>query len=242
MDFEQHIYGMGEEDVAIVYILRATNGAELRLCNYGASIISLKIPSSQGVMVDVITPQGSFEEMLKDRNFIGRTIDWSVGLRSSGLHNTMWESRFETNRVVMSQEVDGREIEAIFDFDEDMSLEVTYLAKGEEAEEIDIAPNLLFDLSDSELKINNSEFCPAEELTPTRGEEEFSKDGYERGLLTPVAKLRNSQFQISLLTSKDGVTLCRDSKLGTVSLTPRMLNDEATEIYCQKMVYKFSMK
>ncbi|MFI3293729.1 MAG: hypothetical protein SNG27_03050 [Rikenellaceae bacterium] len=244
MDFEQHIYGMSEEgEAAIIYILRADNGAELRLSNYGASIIGLKIPNKEGRLEEIIDSPANFEAMLRDREYTGRSIDWSVGLRREGIHNTMWESRFETNRVVMSHEVDGVEIEAIFDFDDEISLEVTYMARGEEYSNIDIAPNLLFLLpkDGGHLQINSSELRPLDELCPRRGEVDFVKEGHQNGILAPIALLRGDGNQMEILTSKDGINLymCGDS----VAITPRALTAQTTkggELYCQKMVYKFS--
>ncbi len=244
MDFEQHIYGMTEEgEAAIVYILRAENGAEVQITNYGASIIAVKLPKGDGWLRDVIVSPADFEAMLRDRAYTGRTIDWSVGLRREGLHNTMWESRFETNRVVMSHEMDGVTIEAIFDFDDDMSLEVTYVARAEEDRDLDIAPNILFNLLDARLKINSEEPLPVAEVCPQRGEIEIKKDNYQRGILTPVAELSNPHYKMELLTSKQGVSLYMGDGGESISITPRALSLQSTpsgELYCDKMVYKFS--
>ncbi len=244
MDFEQHIYGMSEEgEAAIVYILRAENGAELRLSNYGASIIALKLPNAEGWGEDVVVTPADFEAMLRDREYIGRTIDWSVGLRREGLHNTMWESRFETNRVVMSHEVDGVEIEAIFDFDDEMNLEVTYMARGSVDCDINIAPNLLFlsAADDALLQINSAEFRPLDELCPRRGEADFTRENYMCGILSPIAQLRWGTLQMEILTSHEGLNIYRSGD--SVALTPRALTPQTTkagELYCQKTVYKFT--
>ncbi|MFI3282485.1 MAG: hypothetical protein SNG10_03025 [Rikenellaceae bacterium] len=258
MDFEQHIYGMTEEgDAVIVYILRAKNGAEVRLTNYGASIIAVNIPDGDRKFANVVRAKDDLSEMLRDRAYLGRSIDSAVGLRSSGLHNTMWESRFETNRVVMSQEIEGATnmtIEAIFDFDDDMSLEVTYLAKCDAATEIDIAPNLYFNLSgvegssveDEELKINSGEFNTLGAFFLKGGvEQEFEKEGYQKGILTPVLELRDPQSRrrVEILSSKNGVNVYRGDRLESVAITPCLLSEvslDAGELYCEKMVYKFS--
>ncbi len=244
MDFEQHIYGMTEEgEAAIVYILRAANGAEVRITNYGASVIAVKLPNDRGFGEDVIVSPTDFEAMLQDREYTGRTIDWSKGLRREGLHNTMWESRFEINRVVMSHEMDGTTIEAIFDFDDEMSLEVTYLARSEDDKILDIAPNIFFKLSNSELRINSADFCLIEDICPPRKEKEIAKENYQRGILTPIAELRNPHHQMEILTSKEGLNLYMGDKGESITLTPRSLTEQATpagELYCEKVVYKFS--
>ncbi|MFI3302153.1 MAG: hypothetical protein SNH35_02585 [Rikenellaceae bacterium] len=245
MDFEQHIYGMTEEgEAAIVYILRAANGAEVCISNYGASILAVKLPNDKGFGEDVVVSPANFEAMLQDREYIGRSIDWSVGLRREGLHNTMWESRFETNRVVMSHEVEGMTIEAIFDFDDDMSLEVTYIARGEKDSNIDIAPNIFFKLANNaELKTNANDFRLVEELCPKRGEIDIEKQNYQRGILTSIATLRNTHHQMEILTSKKGLNLYMGERGESIALTPRSLSQQSTpagELYCEKVVYKFS--
>ncbi len=257
MDFEQHIYGMTEEgEAVVVYILRADNGAEVHITNLGASIVAVKVPDSNSKIENVVLAQSDLNAMLRDRAYIGRTIDWSVGLRSLGLHNSIWESRFETNRVVMSLELEGSEnlsVEAIFDFDDEMSLEVTYLAKCDAVTQIDISPNIFFNLSgvadstlsEHELKINSAEFLPADELCPSRGETDIEKENYKCGILSFVAELREteSRRRVEILSSKDGLNLCRGDRSETIALTPRRLtlgDIEAGELYCEKNVYKFS--
>ncbi len=233
-----------EGEAAIVYILRAANGAEVHITNYGASILAVKLPNDKGFGEDVTTTPANFEAMLQDREYTGRSIDWSVGLRREGLHNTMWESRFETNRVVMSHEVEGMALEAIFDFDDNMSLEVTYLARGDKDSNIDIAPNIFFTLTeDATLKTNDNDFLPIEDLCPTRGEVDVAKEKYQRGILTHIATLRNIHHQMEILTSKEGLNLYMGGRGESIALTPRSLCEQQTkggELYCEKVVYKFS--
>ncbi len=280
MDFEQHIYGMSEEgEAAIIYILRADNGAEVHITNYGASIVAVKVPDSDGKIANVVVAQPNFEAMLKDRKYLGHTVDWASGLRSSGLHNTMWESRFETNRVVMSQELEGANesvaVEAIFDFDDDMTLEITYLAKSNGVAQFDITSNIYMNLSgdmqssieEHEVKINNGDsciddlckgdlctddlcmddFCKLASLFDEGGaEQDFAKSGYQRGILSFVAQLRDpkSRRLVEILSSQEGLNLYRGDRRKCVALTPRTLNlvdTPAEEVYCQKVVYKFSI-
>ncbi len=246
-----------EGEAAIVYILRAENGAEVHISNYGASIIAVRVPDSSGKIENVLLSHSDLGSMMRDREYIGRSIDWSVGLRSLGLHNSMWESRFETNRVVMSLDMEGTpniSYETIFDFDDAMSLEVTYLAKSDGVTQIDIAPNLFFnlsgvdgsDLSGHTLKINSEEFCDVEGLIPTRGEVDIDVNGTKAGILSFMAELCDpkSGRGVEILSSKEVMNICSGVGRETIALTPRnpkLREIEAEELYCEKMVYKFSV-
>lgn len=246
-----------EGEAAIVYILRADNGAEVHISNYGASIIAVRVPDSNGKIENVLLSHNDLDSMIKDREYIGRSIDWSVGLRSLGLHNSMWESRFETNRVVMSLDMEGTpniSFEAIFDFDDDMSLEVTYLAKSDGATQMDIAPNIFFNLSGvSEstlsghtLRVNSEEFSSIEEIAPRRGEADIEVKGTKAGILSFMAELRDSKSGrgVEILSSKEVMNICSGGARETIALTPRNLSIReiaAEELYCEKMVYKFSV-
>ncbi len=212
MDIEQHIYGMSEEgEAVIVYILRAENGAEVQVTNLGASVTSIQIPNGEGKIEDVLLGYVDMPNMLRDIAYMGRTLGRTVGRIASGevtiggvehlldinagsnhvhggahgFHKRMWESRVETNRVVMSLYADDGEsgypgnmnIEAIFDFDDDMTLEITYLAKSDAQTLVNIGSSLYFNLSgdmgstilDHELKINASQVCEVDSYGVTTG-------------------------------------------------------------------------
>ncbi len=213
MDFEQHIYGMTEEgEAVIVYILRAENGAEVHITNYGASIIKILVPDADGKLADVVLGYEDLPAMMRDTAYVGRTIGRTVGRIASaevtidgvehlldinsspnhlnggaaGFHNKMWDARFETNRVVMSHISDEGEggypgtlsVEAIFDFDDDMSLEITYLAKSDATTVVNISSNIFFNLSgevgstilDHELRVDADKVAEMDEYQTPSGE------------------------------------------------------------------------
>lgn len=74
---------------------------------------------------------------------------------AKGFGARLWEGRVETNRVVMSlcsedgdQGYPGElQVEVIFDFDDEGTLEITYLAKSSRATAVDLTHNLFFNLS-----------------------------------------------------------------------------------------------
>lgn len=86
--------------------------------------------------------------------------------------NRIWESRVEENRIVMSLvSEDGDQgypgelcVEAIFDFDDDCALEITYLARTDKTTVVNLTNHLYLNLSgenagsvlDHELQLNSS--------------------------------------------------------------------------------------
>ncbi len=91
---------------------------------------------------------------------------------TKGFANRAWEGRIETNRVVMSllsedgdQNYPGElNVEAIFDFDDNNNLEITYLAKSNATTVVNMTNHVYFNLGgessgsilDHELRLNSS--------------------------------------------------------------------------------------
>ena len=87
--------------------------------------------------------------------------------------NRIWESRVETNRVVMSllsedgdQSYPGElSVEAVFDFDDDNALEITYLARTDKTTVVNLTNHVYFNLAgegsgsvlDHQLRLNSSQ-------------------------------------------------------------------------------------
>ena len=69
--------------------------------------------------------------------------------------NRIWESRVETNRVVMSllsedgdQNYPGElNVEAVFDFDDENALEITYLARTDKTTVVNLTNHVYFNLA-----------------------------------------------------------------------------------------------
>lgn len=165
MEIEQHLWGMTPEGEAIVlYTMRNAQGAEVKLTNYGATIVAITVPDREGRMADVALGYKHPEGYFHDNAACGK----SVGCFAE----QVWESRVETNRVVMELLSDNSapdkpgelHAQAIFDFDDDCSLEITYRARTNSTTPVDLTNRLYFNLSgeasgtvlDHELQLNSS--------------------------------------------------------------------------------------
>ena len=199
VEIEQNVWGMTPEGEAIIlYTLRNDSGAEVRLSNYGAAIVSATMPDREGRMADVVLgykhPEGYFFDGAASGKSVGRCanriafgqmtvegkeyrLEVNNGVNhlhggTKGFANRIWESRVETNRVVMSLvSEDGDQgypgelcVEAVFDFDDDNALEITYLAKTDKTTVVNLTNHVYFNLAgdgsgsvlDHELQLNSS--------------------------------------------------------------------------------------
>lgn len=101
-----------------------------------------------------------------------------------GFSNRLWDSRVEVNRVVFSLlSADGDQgypgqmsVEAIYDWDDQMTLEVTYLARSSADTIVNLTNHTYFNLAghdsgsvlDQKLQLNASKYLPADHtLIPT---------------------------------------------------------------------------
>lgn len=199
VDIEQNVWGMTPEGEAIVlYTMRNGSGAEVRISNFGAAIVAALMPDREGRLADVVLgykhPEGYFYDGAAAGKSVGRcanriafgrmTIDgeeYSLEVNNGVNHlhggtknfaNRVWESRVETNRVVMSlvsedgdQGYPGEvQVEAVFDFDDDNSLEITYRAVTDRTTVVNLTNHVYFNLAgeasgevlDHELQLNCS--------------------------------------------------------------------------------------
>lgn len=199
MTIEQHIWGMTPEGEAVVlYTMRGDGGGEVRICNYGATLVSAKMPDRRGCIADVVLGYRDFADYFGDAACMGKSVGRCANRIADGrmtvdgreyrleinngrnhLHggtkgfaNRLWESRVETNRVVMSltsedgdQNYPGTlDAEAIFDFDDDNTLEITYLARTDKTTVVNLTNHVYFNLAgeqsgsvlDHELRLNCS--------------------------------------------------------------------------------------
>jgi len=200
VQIEQHVWGSTPEGEAIIlYTLRNDRGAEVQLSNFGAAIVAAKMPDREGRMADVVLgykhPEGYFHDGAAAGKSVGRCAnriacgrmtvggkEYSLEINNGTNHlhggtnnfaNRVWESRVETNRVVMSLlSEDGDQgypgelnVEAVFDFDDENALEITYLAKTDRTTVVNMTNHIYFNLSgeesgsvlDHELRLNSSQ-------------------------------------------------------------------------------------
>ncbi len=213
MTIEQHIWGTTPEGEAIIiYTMRNEKGAEIKLSNVGAGIISVLAADRNGEFADVVLgykePMSYFGDPACSGKSVGRVanriaygtmsiegeeyrLEINNGVNhlhggSKGFSNQLWESRVETNRVVMSYcSPDGEQnypgemhAEVIYDFDEEGSLEITYLAKTDKTTVANFTNHVYFNLAgessgdvlDQELRLNSSKILAMNDKQIPTGE------------------------------------------------------------------------
>ena len=199
IDIEQHLWGMTPEGEAIVlYTLRNARGAEVRITNYGAAVVGIVVPDREGRMADVALGYKRPEDYFHDGAACGKTVgrvvnriaegrmtvegqEYRLERNNNGNHlhggtggfaDRVWESRVETNRIVMALLSDDGDqgypgelnVEAIFDFDDDCALEITYLARTDRTTPVNLTNHVYLNLAgeaagsvlDHELRLRSS--------------------------------------------------------------------------------------
>ncbi len=182
---EQRVYGMTEAGEAIIiYTISSENGSSVELCNLGATILGVNVPDRNGKIADVALGYPDYQNMSRDCGALGRSIgrvanrlaggkmtiegkEYSLAINNGpnhlhggikGFGVQIWESRTETNRVVMTLHSEAGDegypgaldVEAIFDFDDEYSLEVTYRAVSDETTVVNMTNHIYFNLSGAE--------------------------------------------------------------------------------------------
>lgn len=180
-EIEQDVWGLTAEGEAIVrYRMRNAGGAEVELTNLGAAVTAVRVPDREGRIADVAIGYGCALDYLRDPANAGKTIgrfanriaegrmtvdgeEYRLEINcgrnhlhggSDGFARRIWESRVETNRVVMTllspdgdQGYPGElEAEAVFDFDDDNSLEITYRAATDRTTVVNLTNHLYVNL------------------------------------------------------------------------------------------------
>ncbi|MFR9523055.1 MAG: aldose epimerase family protein [Rikenellaceae bacterium] len=179
---EQKVYGMTEAGEAIIaYTMTSDNGSSVEVCNLGATILAVNVPDRDGAIADVALGYPDYENMSRDCAAMGRSIgrvanrlaegkmtiegkDYQLAINNGpnhlhgglqGFGVKIWESRVETNRVVMTlHSEDGDQgypgavdVEAIFDFDDEYALEVTYRAVSDQTTVVNLTNHAYFNLA-----------------------------------------------------------------------------------------------
>ena len=219
IDIEQLLWGMTPEGEALIcYTMRNAAGAEVRLTNFGATVLGISTPDREGKVEDVVLGYKSVEDYRQDSAWMGRcvgrcagriamgrmtidgemiTLDRNEGRNHinggvAGFGDRLWESRVETNRVVMSlRSEDGDQhypgnlnVEVAFDFDDDNSFEITYLAQSSSKTVVNLTHSIYLNLKgesagnvlDHELRLNSLQApeinlmqIPTGQMLPTKG-------------------------------------------------------------------------
>lgn len=205
-EIEQDVWGLTAAGEAIVrYRMRNACGAEVELTNLGAAVTAVRVPDREGRIADVAIGYADAADYLRDPANAGKTIgrfanriagglmtlngeeyrlETNCGRNhlhggSDGFARRIWESRVETNRVVMTllspdgdQGYPGElEAEAVFDFDDDNSLEITYRAATDRTTVVNLTNHLYVNLDgeqagsvlDHELQLHASRVLEVDE-------------------------------------------------------------------------------
>ena len=128
MDIEQNIWGFTPEGEAVIlYTMTNGAGAQVRLSNIGAGIVSIVVPDREGRMADVALGYDDFRSYFNDGPCMGKTpgrFANRIGFArftldgkeyrltrncngrnhlhggDAGIANKLWDSRVETDRDV----------------------------------------------------------------------------------------------------------------------------------------------
>ena len=85
MEIEQQIWGATSEGEAVVlYTLRNAAGAEVRLCNVGAAVVSILVPDRDGHLADVALGYKDFRSYFGDPALCGKSIGRVAGCIAYG--------------------------------------------------------------------------------------------------------------------------------------------------------------
>ncbi len=181
INIEQYVYGMDNDGQAVVvYKMSADNGSSVEICNLGATILSVNVPDRNGEIGDVVLGYPDYENFLRDTAYVGRSVGRVANRIANGrmtiagkeyflecndganhLHGgrdgfarRIWDSRTETNRVVMTlHSEDGDQgypgavdAETIFDFDGE-SLELTFRVVSDQTTIVNMTNHAYFNLA-----------------------------------------------------------------------------------------------
>ncbi len=129
IDISQEILGFTASNEAVVlYTMTNSSGAEVKLINIGAAIVSITVPGKDGVKRDVALGFKMFETYIGDGAALGKSVgryanriakgkfslegvEYTLATNNgpnhlhggpTGFMNRVWNSRVETNRIVFS--------------------------------------------------------------------------------------------------------------------------------------------
>lgn len=129
MDIEQSILGFTPEGSAIImYTMKNSGGASLKLINIGAAVVGIEVPDRDGKLRDVALGYRFYENYIGDGAAMGKSVgrfanriakgrftldgvEYKLAINNGANHlhggptgfaNRVWESRVEGDRVVFS--------------------------------------------------------------------------------------------------------------------------------------------
>ncbi|MFI3322662.1 MAG: aldose epimerase family protein [Rikenellaceae bacterium] len=129
VDISQEILGFTASDEAVIlYTMKNSSGAEVKLINIGAAIVSVNVPDNKGQMRDVVLGFKMYDKYVGDGAAHGKSVgrfanriakgrftlddvEYTLATNNgpnalhggpTGFMNRVWESRVETDRVVFN--------------------------------------------------------------------------------------------------------------------------------------------
>ncbi len=212
MEIDQYLYDLNDAGDAIVaYRMTAANGGYVEVCNLGASVLSWSLPSGDGGVRDITSGRiaRGLRALQGDDNF--------GGVRFGDM---LWEGRVEVNRVVMSLSFESEGVgiisEVVFDYDDDNTLEITYIYCVDADYQFDLTHSLT-------LQIDGDVECDG-------GDRLKMVEGHRRSILGYVGR----SGDIEIYSSQPAMYMSGD----TMALVDPMPQREA-EVRCvSKSVYK----
>lgn len=234
MEIEQFVWGASAEGEGILlYVLHGAGGREVRLTNAGAAVTGIFAAGTDG-RPEALTPLFETPEaLLADDSDRGKTL---CGNRY-GFGRRIWQSRVETNRVVMELPAgdDGLPALAVlFDLDDEGQFAVTHLAHGATAQPFAMETQLFWQgdwhptLRTTDAMYDDGAYHPVE--------------GWRRNILGEAARLDDPATggSIAILTSQPEIRIARQEDaiiLHCGTSRPAPLDGDMT--YCHKTVYRF---
>ncbi len=235
MEIEQFLWGASAEGEGILlYTLRCADGREVRLSNAGAAVTGIYVPRPAGMPEALAPVFETPEALLSDYADCGKTLCGNL----YGFGRRIWESRVETNRVVMELPAgdDGSPVMAVlFDLDDDGQFAVTHLARGATAMPFTMTTQLFW----------HGDWQPTirtKERTTASDGDFLPIDGWHKNILGEAARLENPATNriVEILTSQPEARILRHGDTVAVlcgESRPAPLDEESA--YCHKTVYRF---
>lgn len=276
MEIEQYLWGASAEGEGILlYTMRCAGGREVRLTNAGAAVTGIYVPGheepaaekpqkptarKEGGEPDEARPEPvpltpvfeTPEALLADCTDCGKTLCGNI----YGFGRRIWESRVETNRVVMELAADGNGLPAmavLFDLDDDGQFVITHLAKGATTMPFTMTTRLVWrgawhatlhigqpaagSVSGGQPAAGN----PAVTPLPADGRL-YPVAGWRKNILGETARLEDAEtgHRVEIFSSLPEVGMLRQGERLAVlcgESSPAVLDDSS--LYCQKTVYRF---
>ncbi len=164
MNIEKKVFGETADGIPVnLYILKNSNGIEVKIINYGGIVISISVPDRNGKFDDVVLGYDTLDEYLRDNPYFGCIVGRYANriakgaFTLNGVEYTLAQNNNDNHlhggirgfdKVVWNPEMVRR--------DEEVGVKLTYLSMdGEEGYPGNLSVTVIYTLTDNdELKID----------------------------------------------------------------------------------------